>query len=129
MSLHPQEPSSAPEETCRIARAGFPKGTLCLHIADALGAIYKDEQFAACFLAVANPPKPRADSPWLPCCSTLKAYPIVKANIKRISHRRDTRDYYKRRSGIAHRTLTAVSIGLLLGNDLLRGRWLQLPRN
>jgi hypothetical protein len=47
MSLHPQEPSSAPEETCRIARAAFPKGTLCLHIADALGAIYKDEQFAA----------------------------------------------------------------------------------
>jgi hypothetical protein len=23
-----------------------------------------------CFLAVANPPKPRAGSPWLPCCST-----------------------------------------------------------
>jgi transposase len=49
MSLHPQEPSSAPEETSRIARAAFPKGTLCLHIADALGAIYKDQQFAALF--------------------------------------------------------------------------------
>jgi transposase len=49
MSLHPQEPSLAPEETCRIARAAFPKGTLCLHIADALGAIYKDEQFATLF--------------------------------------------------------------------------------
>jgi hypothetical protein len=30
MSLQPQEPSSAPEETCRIARGAFPKGTLCL---------------------------------------------------------------------------------------------------
>ncbi len=28
---------------------GRPKGTLCLHIADALGAIYKDDQFAALF--------------------------------------------------------------------------------
>jgi transposase len=49
MSLHPQEPPSAPEETSRVARAAFPKGTLCLHIAEALGAIYKDEQFAALF--------------------------------------------------------------------------------
>jgi transposase len=49
MSLHPQEPPSTPEETCRIARAAFPKGTICLHIADALGAIYKEEQFATLF--------------------------------------------------------------------------------
>jgi hypothetical protein len=40
MSLHPQDPPSAPEETSRVARAAFPKGTLCLHIAEALGAIY-----------------------------------------------------------------------------------------
>jgi transposase len=49
MSLHPQEPASAPEETCRVARAAFPKGTLCLHIADALGTIYQDSRFAALF--------------------------------------------------------------------------------
>src|ERR1700680_779102 len=49
MSLHPQEPPSTPEETRRIARAACPKGTICLHIADALGAIYKDGQFAALF--------------------------------------------------------------------------------
>jgi len=49
MSLHPQESASAPEETSRIARAAFPKGTLCLHIADALGTIYQDTQFAALF--------------------------------------------------------------------------------
>ena len=49
MSLHPQDPPSVPEETRRVARAAFPKGTLCLDIADALGAIYQDSQFTALF--------------------------------------------------------------------------------
>ena len=49
MSLHPQEAHSAPEETSRVARAAFPKGSLCLRIADALGTIYYDSQFAALF--------------------------------------------------------------------------------
>jgi transposase len=49
MSLHPREAASVPEETCRVARAAFPRGTLCLHIADALGTIYQDAQFAALF--------------------------------------------------------------------------------
>ena len=49
MSLHPEEYSPVPEETSRVARAAFPKGTLCLHIADALGQIYNDGQFAALF--------------------------------------------------------------------------------
>ena len=54
MSLHPQDPPSIPEETCRVAHAAFPKGTPYLLIADALGAIYKDSQFAALFLAAAK---------------------------------------------------------------------------
>jgi transposase len=49
MSLHPQDQPAIPEETCRVARAAFPKGTPCLLIADALGAIYKDSQFVALF--------------------------------------------------------------------------------
>lgn len=49
MSLHPREPASVPEETSRVARAAFPKGSLCLHIADELGSIYTDGQFAALF--------------------------------------------------------------------------------
>jgi len=49
MSMHPQEPPSVPEETRQVARAAFPKGTLCLHIADELGAIYNDSQFVALF--------------------------------------------------------------------------------
>jgi hypothetical protein len=39
MSLHPEDPASLPEETRRVARAAFPKGALCLDIADALGPI------------------------------------------------------------------------------------------
>ena len=49
MSLHPQEPPSVPEETNRVARAAFPKGSLCLQIADELGSIYTDNQFSALF--------------------------------------------------------------------------------
>jgi transposase len=49
MSLHPEDPPSPPEETRRVARAAFPKGTLCLRLADALGPIYQDSQFAALF--------------------------------------------------------------------------------
>ena len=49
MSMHPQKPPCIPEETCRVARAAFPKGTLCLQIADELGAIYTDSQFAPLF--------------------------------------------------------------------------------
>ena len=49
MSLHPQDGYQIPEETQRVARAAFPKGTLCLRIADAVGAIYDDMQFAGLF--------------------------------------------------------------------------------
>lgn len=49
MSLRPQALPAVPEETRRVARAAFPKGTLCLRIADALGRIYQDSQFAALF--------------------------------------------------------------------------------
>ncbi len=49
MSLHPQDPPTVPEETRRVARAAFPKGTLCLRIADALGPVYQDRQFMALF--------------------------------------------------------------------------------
>jgi hypothetical protein len=47
MSLRPQDPPTVPEETCRVARAAFPKGTLCLRIADALDPVYQDTQWAS----------------------------------------------------------------------------------
>ena len=36
-------------ETQRVARAALPKGTLCLRIADALGPVYQDQEFATLF--------------------------------------------------------------------------------
>ena len=47
--LCPQDPPIVPEETRRVARAAFPKGTLCLRIADVLGPLYQDSQFMALF--------------------------------------------------------------------------------
>src|SRR4051794_17323011 len=49
MSLRPQPARSIPEETQRVAQAAFPKGTLCLRIADELGPLYGDDQFAVLF--------------------------------------------------------------------------------
>ncbi len=49
MSLHPQLNCSVPDETARIARAAFPKGTLCLRIYDELGTIFEDKDFADLF--------------------------------------------------------------------------------
>src|SRR3712207_2720724 len=49
MSLHLQDEYFIPSETPRIARAAFPKGTLCLRLADTLGAISRDQPFADLF--------------------------------------------------------------------------------
>jgi len=49
MSLHPHAVYQIPEETQRVARAAFPRGTLYMQIADTLGIIYQDEPFAALF--------------------------------------------------------------------------------
>src|SRR3954449_9392517 len=49
MSLRPQSAHSIPEETQRVAQAAFPKGTLCLRIAEELGPLYHDDQFAELF--------------------------------------------------------------------------------
>src|SRR4051794_38266357 len=59
MSLHPRPDFAIPEETQRVAHAAFPKGTLCLRIADELGPLYRDDQFAELFSTRGQP----ADSP------------------------------------------------------------------
>ena len=59
MSLHSRPNSAIPEETRRVAHAAFPKGTLCLRIADELGSLYRDDQFADLFPTRGQP----ADSP------------------------------------------------------------------
>jgi transposase len=49
MSLHPQPDYPIPEETRHVAHAAFPDGNLCLRIADELGNLYRDDQFADLF--------------------------------------------------------------------------------
>ena len=49
MSLHPQATYPIPEETQRVARAAFPRGNLYMQVADHLGPIYHDAQFAALY--------------------------------------------------------------------------------
>jgi transposase len=55
VSLQPQSAFAIPEETQRVAHAAFPKGTLCLRIADDLGPLYGDAQFAALFPSRGQP--------------------------------------------------------------------------
>ena len=53
--LRPQDPPAVPEETGRVARAAFPKSTLCLRITDALGPVCQDSQFTALFPSHGQP--------------------------------------------------------------------------
>ena len=49
MSLHPQATYAIPEDTQRVARAAFPRGNIYMQVADRLGTLYHDTQFAALF--------------------------------------------------------------------------------
>jgi transposase len=55
MSLRPASPFRVPKQTARVARAAFPQPTLPMRIADALGPIFSDQQFADLFPAVGKP--------------------------------------------------------------------------
>ncbi len=60
MSLHPQDFREVPEETARIARAAFPKGSLAMDMHDELGVLFTDADFASLFPAVGQP----GETPW-----------------------------------------------------------------
>lgn len=60
MLLHPSLIEPVPEQTARIARAAFPKGTPCLTLRDELGPLYRDEDFSTLFPPCGQP----AFSPW-----------------------------------------------------------------
>lgn len=60
MCLHPRSVDPVPEETARIARAAFPKGTIYMAMRDELGAIFEDEDFAHLFPRRGQP----AMAPW-----------------------------------------------------------------
>jgi transposase len=60
MSLHSAPIPPVPDETARVARAAFPRGNVLMHMRDALGTIYRDEQFADLFPVRGQP----AEAPW-----------------------------------------------------------------
>ena len=55
MSLHAPVVYLIPEETAHVARAAFPKGNPYLLIADELGPLYANAQFAALFPTTGQP--------------------------------------------------------------------------
>lgn len=67
MSLKPTTIAPVPEETARVARAAFPKGSLYLRFRDELGVLYEDADFAALFPSVGQPGLP----PWRLALVTL----------------------------------------------------------
>ncbi len=60
MSLRPQTVPPVPEETARIARAAFPKGSFYLQIRDQIGVLFQDSDFADLFPTRGN----AAYAPW-----------------------------------------------------------------
>ncbi len=70
MSMYPRELGPIPEETARVARAACPKGTLAMRLRDALGELYKDEQFAALYPVEGQP----AYAPWRLAVVTVLQY-------------------------------------------------------
>lgn len=60
MSMKPHELEPIPEETRRIASRSFRKGTLIMHLRDALGTIYHDEDLRDLFPRRGRP----AEAPW-----------------------------------------------------------------
>jgi hypothetical protein len=49
MSLHPRTHYHIPEETARVATACLPPGHPSLRLADILGPLFRDDDFAALF--------------------------------------------------------------------------------
>ena len=60
MSLKPEPIGPVPQETARVAKAAFPKGSLFMHMRDELGVLSQDEAFAALFPHDGQP----ALAPW-----------------------------------------------------------------
>ncbi len=59
MSLHARKIDGVPEETARVARASFPKGSLAMRIRDELGELFPDADFAGLYPS-------RGKSAWSP---------------------------------------------------------------
>ncbi|MGH2460441.1 MAG: transposase [Chloroflexota bacterium] len=70
MSLHPQGVEPIPEETCRVARAAFPRGNPYLRMRDEMGTLVGDAAFADLFAVRGQP----GLAPWRLALVTLFQY-------------------------------------------------------
>jgi transposase len=70
VSMRPKSIGLVPEDTARVARAAFPKGTTYVQMRDVLGTIYDDEDFAELFEARGRP----AIAPWRLALVTLMRF-------------------------------------------------------
>ncbi|MGW0846012.1 IS1182 family transposase [Streptomyces sp. NPDC002787] len=55
MSLHARKIDGVPEETARVARAAFPKGSLAMRVRDELGELFSDADFAGLYPSRGKP--------------------------------------------------------------------------
>jgi transposase len=60
VSLQPAPIGPVPDETVRVARAAFPKGSRYLQMRDVLGTVFADTDFAALYAARGRP----VEAPW-----------------------------------------------------------------
>ena len=67
MAMHPSSIDPVPEDTARVARAAFRKGTLLMRIRDEIGVLYDDAMFAALYEARGQ----SAIAPWRLALVTL----------------------------------------------------------
>lgn len=58
MSLHARKIDGVPEETARVARAAFPKGSLAMRTRDELGELFSDADFAGLYPTRGKPAWP-----------------------------------------------------------------------
>ena len=70
MSLKPEPIGPVPEETTRVARAAFPKGTTFTRMRDEIGVVWGDEDFAGLFPTRGQP----ALAPWRLALVTLMQF-------------------------------------------------------
>ncbi|HEY1348000.1 MAG TPA: transposase [Ktedonobacteraceae bacterium] len=70
MSMPPQKRGAIPEETARIARTAFRKGTLAMRLRDVLGAVYTDQDVDQWYPGRGQP----ADTPWRLAVVTIWQY-------------------------------------------------------
>jgi transposase len=70
VSMHLQPIGPGPEDTVRVAKAAFPKGTIYMEMRNLLGSIYEDEDFAELFKVRGRP----AIAPWRLALVTLMQF-------------------------------------------------------